>query len=196
MKKIIAIALCLMLCLTAAAFAETHTSVTGAFTIDVPDDWYVIDSAETLQEVLDAGKSVMQDQGLANDQLLATLENVDYTTMDYFYTSDFTGSLNVITTPDSGLTADMLVSLKDSLDQSLIESYVNVGATEENCLPQDPVTLGNYTFYRFEVKDFLGSDISQYITCDSQNTMFTVTFTGVDQATMEAVVASLVSTAD
>ncbi len=188
MKKLLSVLLCLTLCLSVAAVAEsadvqTITSVTGLFTYDLPADYLVI-NAETAETLISTfGEKALADAGLD----ASVLENVDFSGADYAYTGDLSGNLNVQVTPESGISQSSLESLASMLDKTLTDSYVQFGLTEEDCEPKGVEQIGENTFYIFHV-NMMGSSMDQFMTANEAQTMFTITFTNMDEAAERAIV--------
>ncbi|MDO4357038.1 MAG: hypothetical protein Q4E13_11070 [Clostridia bacterium] len=190
MKKLLSVLLCLMLCVSAAAMAESAdvqsiTSVSGLFTYDLPSDYLVI-TADTAETIINAyGADMLAEAGMD----ASILESMDYANTDYAYTSDFSGNLNVQITAESGLSQSMLESLASMLDKSLTDTYVQFGVAEEDCEPRGVEQIGENIFYMFHV-NMLGSTMDQFITFNEAQTMFTITCTNMDEAAERAILES------
>ena len=134
MKKSILTLCALLLCAaagTAVSAQETELSTEAAsvkegwmlytsasselYTIEVPDD-YIELSADTLDTLMDTvGEDIFENAGLD----LSILGSIDYSNTDYLYSADMLSNLNVQISKASGLTQDMITSMKDDLDAQI-----------------------------------------------------------------------------
>lgn len=197
MKKLIAGLLCLMLLCT-GAFAEktarqytiknpqTATSVTGMFTFEVPQEYHVFNAeyaqeflsshtAADLTELLDASEEKAQ-------ALLNMLSSIDFSAADYVYAEDFSSNINIQVAYDTGMSQEFLVEYASTLNSILTEQTVAMGLTEEDCCPMGVAPVGSnpMIWYGFST-NLHGVYTYQYMTCDDNGTLFTVSMTGVPQ---------------
>ena len=175
--------LCAALCSPAVGMAAEngrgenyveYTSVTGMFTIEIPEDYIPLD-AETTEQIMDMGAELG-----VGDIDLSILEYVDYESMDYIYSDDWMANFNVQVTQNNGMTQEMLEASADILGETLIEQYAAVNVPEENCYPQGIGEINGNTFYIFFV-DIAGSMVHQYMTCNEDGDLFTFSFTDMDE---------------
>ncbi len=204
MKKSILTLCALLLCAaagTAVSAQETELSTEAAsvkegwmlytsasselYTIEVPDD-YIELSADTLDTLMDTvGEDIFENAGLD----LSILGSIDYSNTDYLYSADMLSNLNVQISKASGLTQDMIASMKDDLDAQMAATYMAIGVAEEDCEPMDVEQIGENTFYRYTVS-MMGSTMHQYIICNEDTDMFTITFTNFDEEIEKEIIES------
>ena len=191
MKKIITLVLCVLLCFSTIAVAEEAaapqavTSVTGLFTVELPEGYQAL-STDLIQAAMDKfGSKELQN---ANYDISA-LQNLDLTSGDYYYSEDFSRNFNVQVAPESGITTDTLESMADSLGLSLTEAYVDFGAAEEDCEAVGIELIGERPFYVYRVV-LLKQPLSQYITADANGNMYTLTFTNMEEEAVPAILTS------
>lgn len=191
MKKIITWVLCVLLCFSTIAVAEEAaapqavTSVTGLFTVELPEGYQAL-NADLIQAAMDKfGSKELQN---ANYDISA-LQDLDLTSGDYYYSEDFRRNFNVQVAADSGITVDTLESMAEQLGLSLTEAYVEFGAAEEDCEAVGVEQIGERPFYVYRVV-LLKQPLAQYITADANGTMYTLTFTNVEEEVVQAVLTS------
>lgn len=172
-----------------------YTSVTGTFTCKIPSDPIVMSGLdqEALMNLLDV-ETISEGIGVdaeAAQTMIDAIAAMDYSSADFIYTGNFMGNLNIQVTSDSGMTPAMLSMASSVLDQQLIASYGTMGVAEEDCAPQGIVTIGENpnTWYKFTLV-FGGQPMAQYITCNDEGTMFTLTFTNFPEEQELAIVES------
>jgi len=197
MKKLIAALLCLMLLCTAAVAEttdrqytienpQTAESVTGMFTYEVPQEYHVFTeeyaaeflgshTAADLAGILNADETKAQ-------RLLDMLSGIDFSTADYVYAEDFSSNINIQVAYDTGMSQEFLVQYASTLDAMLTEQTIAMGLTEEDCCPMGIAPVGNnpLIWYGFSTRIY-GVYTYQYMTCDDNGTLFTVSMTGVPQ---------------
>lgn len=155
------------------------------YTIEVPED-YLEMSADTLDTLMETvGADVFEKAGID----ISVLGEIDYSNTDYLYTADMLGNLNVQISKASGLTQEALESMKESLDDQLTTTYVSMGVAEENCEPMEIEQIGDYSFYCYHVS-MMDSTMHQYIICNEDTDMFTITFTNIDEETEKEIIES------
>lgn len=204
MKKSILTLCALLLCAaagTAVSAQETELSTEAAsvkegwmlytsasselYTIEVPDD-YIELSADTLDTLMDTvGEDIFENAGLD----LSILGSIDYSNTDYLYSADMLSNLNVQISKASDLTQDMITSMKDDLDAQMAATYMAIGVAEEDCEAMDVEQIGENTFYRYTVS-MMGSTMHQYIICNEDTDMFTITFTNFDEEIEKEIIES------
>lgn len=197
MKKLIAALLCLMLLCTAAVAETTERlytienpqtagSVTGMFSYEVPQEYRVFTeeyAAEFLSSHTAADLAGLLNSDEAKAQrLLDMLSSIDFSAADYVYADDFSANINIQVAYDTGMSQEFLVEYASTLNSILTEQTVNMGLTEEDCCPMGVAPVGSnpMIWYGFSTKLY-GVYTYQYMTCDDNGTLFTVSMTGVPQ---------------
>ncbi|MDO4357039.1 MAG: hypothetical protein Q4E13_11075 [Clostridia bacterium] len=183
MKKTLALVLCVLLCASVVALAEdaspsqTVTSVTGLFTVDLPEGYAPL-STELIQSAMDKFGSKELEKAQYD---ISALQDLDLTAGDYYYSDDFARNFNVQIAEGSGITLDMLETQADQLGEILTESYVAFGLSEKDCETVGVEVIGETPFLLFNVT-MLNQEVHQYITVDDNETMYTLTFTNMNDA--------------
>ncbi len=197
MKKFVSILLSMLLLFTTVtALAEPITSVSGLFTYELPENCIKVDATllETLVKQLEA-EDYEDAAGIdkeAAQNLIAVLEQVDFSTADLLYTQDMTGNVNIQVVAGVGVTQAFLPILKSEFDKELTTQYTSgFGIAEEDIQPQELVQFGDNTYYVLYLS-FMGMPIHLYITFDAAGNQLTFTFTGVDEETEKALMESIV----
>lgn len=190
LKRMFAILL-VLICLAAAASAETvpYTSVTGQFAIDIPED-YTPMTGELLRLLVQSedGRKLLDSMGFTDD-MMSLLSDLDFGGIDFIYSSDFTGNLNVACQESGGLTMALMELLRSTLDAELKNQYAALGVAEKDMQPLGIVIKGENSFYGFKVS-MLGMEMSQYIICGGNDLMVTLTGTNFDETVMDTILAS------
>lgn len=206
MNKVVSVlALVMVLCLLCTGFAmaapgavnaESTTveaaeekvieAANGTITYVLPEGCVRL-TADELSLVLDIAVASGGMEELGGEQLQAQLEEqaaqMDFNSMDSFYTSDFAGNTMLQITANQGLTNAMLPLLKGTLDQMMVSQYMQMGyiASEEDAELMAIQHMGDNTFYAIKLNAFGGAmTVEQYITMSADGTkQLTITFTNV-----------------
>lgn len=193
MKKLIALLLAVLL-LAGAACAEeavqvtktaanmqTVESVTGLVTFDVPSRWFVMKPGmiDELFELI--GDDALASAGLDEQAIAyakAAMSQVDLSQMDMVFTASMTGNLNLVAQDASGVTMELIKLLKTAYDQAFISQYAALGAAEDSIVCYDIEQIGDLEWYRLDA-EVMGSEISQFMTCDDNGHLILFTFTNM-----------------
>lgn len=102
---------------------------------------------------------------------------------------DKMGNLNIQHT-SFGFSMDMIVMLKDTLDETFTKQYVDTfGVTEDDITTHDIITVDDRQWYRIDIAmSMMGVDFvaQQYITvCGEENDAYLLTFTAIDDAEVQ-----------
>lgn len=200
MKKMLSLALALMLLMLCPAMAETAevaapavqtlTAPDGTYSFDVPEDFIPMNSftMKMLFSTEEMQNAIAQAMGLADaSQLEVYFEQLEASNMMIVYGPDMLANMNTQAIATE-LTMDILVLLKDVMDESTTQQYVNLGIAEEDIHPMEIQEIGSYRWYGMQVK-MMGLDIQTMMTIEN-GVQYVLTFTGMDAATMESILTS------
>ena len=197
MRKIVVFLLCLMLIAT-PALAERKTSVTGLFTFECPDDCLQI-TGEFIDELLngDMTEEIQSEMGNigfdpdALSDLFEQMRSVDLSSLDFIYSSDFTGNVNMYAQVGLGLTPDMLPLIVSALDEQMVSLYMSMGVPEDGINLMGIQEIGGNSFYTTYIEMTGGLSMHQYMAFNEAGDQIVFTFTGFPQedelALMESV---------
>ena len=194
MKKVLSLLLGATLLFTGAfnalaweGEAKTLTSSTGLYTIDIPKDYLPI-TKETMNELIaEIGESVLKEAGLDTSLLEAMTDPSNKA--DYVFAPDLSGNLNVQVTVQSGITSELFPLVASQLGSAISAQYEQVGVGKESQEDRGLVEVGDVTFYNYFV-NITGADMDQFITCDAEGNMFTMTFTNFDDELKQMILES------
>lgn len=194
MKKLLSLLLCTaILCagafvaLAEAVGVKTLISVSGLYTLEIPED-YVLITKETVGAMIDAyGESRLEEAGL-DSSVLEMMANSN-AMADYVYAPDLSCNLNVQVSVKSGITSELLPLVVSQFDEALSSQYQQIGVPQENQEARGLVERGDTTFYNYYV-NIGGLDIDQFMTFDAAGDMFTLTFTAFDEALEQQILSS------
>lgn len=204
MKKLLSLLLCAAI-LCAGAFValaeevgvKTLISVSGLYTLEIPED-YVPITEETIGAMLDAyGESRLEEAGLDSSLLDSVLEMMANSNamMDYVYAPGLSCNLNVQVSAKSGITPELLPLVVSQFDEALSSQYQQIGVPQENQEARGLVESGDTTFYSYHV-NIGGLDIDQFMTFDAAGDMFMLTFTAFDEALEQQILSSFALTGE
>ena len=186
MKKTLALILTVMLLCCACAENGTYVSDSGLFSYQYPEGYIALSSA-SIDEVLSDPdmKAVFDNAGVD----VSALKSTDGTLMEFLYTPDFSGNMNVITMPNTGINMDYMIVLQDMFYSAYVEQYVALGAKEEDVAFLGFLEYGANTYFGIKVQ-LWGVDMTQYVICDDNGTMCTFTFSMMDEEAISTVLSS------
>lgn len=216
MKRILSLFLVIfMLCCASVAAAESgspygrvskmsgevmpYESVSGLFFMEIPNDYIALDSV-VFQEITSAISSMDADEfqsfyNLDYEAASALFSSIDPALIagcDYIFAPDLVGNMNVISTPDLGITQDALAAFNDVLIPQLTAQYVSLGAAEESCIGLGVVTYGNNDYIGFSVELVVGTPTYQYITANANGDMIVFSFGGITEEVIASILESVI----
>ena len=142
MKKILCLVLSLMLLALCPAMAENAveelrmqvlTSPNGDYSFEVPETYFTMDAEwfASLMGQEEFQKLLSNMMGLEDPSMLETyIQMMEASNMMIVYAPDFFANLNVQAVPAS-LSMDMVVALKSTLDETMVQQYTALGLAEE-----------------------------------------------------------------
>lgn len=196
MKKMLSLLMALLMLVLCTASAET-TALTqtvsapdGGYSFDVPAD-YIPMNSETMTALLTSDamvELVAQMFGLTDvSQLDAYLAQLNANNMLYVYASGMGGNINA-KSDEATLTMSQMVELKTQLDAAITQQYVAMGFLEENIVPREIQTIGDYTWYGI-MASMMDVPVLVMMTV-VDDVQYTITFTGIDEAECLSILAS------
>ena len=196
MKKLLSLVMALMMLMICPAMAETTAemqlliSPDGTYSFEVPQDFFTMD-ADILKTVFaapEAQQALAQAMGLQDaSQLAVYFEAMQEANMMIVYGSDMVSNLNVQVTAAT-LNMDMLVLLKDMMDNAMAQQYQTIGIAAEDIHPLDIQEIGSYSWYGTHLV-MMGMDVYSMLTI-TNGVQYTVGFTGLDADVMQHVLES------
>ncbi|MBQ4579053.1 MAG: hypothetical protein IJA83_00190 [Clostridia bacterium] len=204
MKKILCLVLSLMLLALCPAMAENAaeelrmqvlTSPNGDYSFEVPETYFTMDAewVASLMEQEEFQKLLTNMMGLEDPSMLETyIQMMEASNMMIVYAADFYANLNVQAIPAS-LSMDMVVALKSTLDETMVQQYTALGLAEEDIGFMEIQQIGEYRWYGVQMV-LAGTTLQTMITV-VDDTQYTVTFTGMDEAASQHVLESFRATA-
>lgn len=173
-----------------------HTSVTGMFRYELPADMVVMNGAtkSSLLSTVDI-ELLMNTYGMSKQEVSDILDYVleeDCSEYDLIYSADFIGVLHILFAPDCGITPDDLPYAQETLDEMYTSEYVDIGASEDNCVPHGIITVGenHNKWYKFSAI-FNGSKYVTYLTSNDAGDMFRFDFCDFSEEQALAIIESV-----
>ena len=175
-----------------------YESVSGLFSMEIPSDYIALDSV-VFQDITDAINSMDADDfqsyyNLDYEAASALFSSIDPALIagcDFIVAPDLIGNMNVISTPDIGITQDALAAFNDVFIPQLTAQYVSMGAAEESCISLGVVTYGNNDYIGFSVELVVGTPTYQYITANANGDMITFSFGAFPEEVIATILESV-----
>ena len=175
--RILALILAVLFVFSCASAEQNvlYPSSTGLFAFEIPGDYIVVDG-ETIAELAQTadGIAMLNDLGITAEML----GSLDFSSIEYYYTPDFTGSLNV-NAMYGDVSMEMIELYYTELDSVLMEQYGAFGVSKSDMESLGVQSFGENRFYGFQVYVF-GTLLWQFITVDNNNIQYTFTFNNFD----------------
>lgn len=202
MKKLLSLLLALTLLILPCAFAESAEDTEGAETTEeievqlvedsiaglrynLPADWIVLSSA-AIESLIAAGTETEEVESALSDELIAQVEALTQSGISMSMSADMLSNLNILVSPASGMTTQMLYDSKDVL----LESY-KAQESQGLTLESDGLlaTFGERDFMSISCTMLEQSmDVYMFIENDM---MYTITFTNATPEVEEVMLGSI-----
>ncbi len=202
MKKLLSLLLALTLLILPCAFAESAEDTEGAETTEeievqlvedsiaglrynLPADWIVLSSA-AIESLIAAGTETEEVESALSDELIAQVEALTQSGISMSMSADMLSNLNILVSPASGMTTQMLYDSKDVL----LESY-KAQESQGLTLESDGLlaTFGERDFMSISCTMLEQSmDVYMFIENDM---MYTITFTNATPEVEEVMLSSI-----
>ena len=202
MKKLLSLLLALTLLILPCAFAESAEDTEGAETTEeievqlvedsiaclrynLPADWIVLSSA-AIESLIAAGTETEEVESALSDELIAQVEALTQSGISMSMSADILSNLNILVSPASGMTTQMLYDSKDVL----LESY-KAQESQGLTLESDGLlaTFGERDFMSISCTMLEQSmDVYMFIENDM---MYTITFTNATPEVEEVMLSSI-----
>lgn len=202
MKKLLSLLLALTLLILPCAFAESAEDTEGAETTEeievqlvedaiaglrynLPADWIVL-SAAAIESLIAAGTETEEVESALSDELIAQVEALTQSGISMSMSADMLSNLNILVSPASGMTTQMLYDSKDVL----LESY-KAQESQGLTLESDGLlaTFGERDFMSISCTMLEQSmDVYMFIENDM---MYTITFTNATPEVEEVMLSSI-----
>ena len=158
MKKLLSLLLALTLLILPCAFAESAEDAEGAepteeievqlvedsisgLRYNLPADWIVL-SAAAIESLIAAGTETEEVESALSDELIAQVEALTQSGISMSMSADMLSNLNILVSPASGMTTQMLYDSKDVY--MFIENDMMYTITFTNATPEvEEVMLGS-----------------------------------------------------
>ena len=197
MRKVIVFVLCLML-IAMPAFAEQYSSNTGLFTYECPENCIPI-TGEFIDAMLNGDMSDYLQSGMgelgfdesALDEVFENIKNLDLSNMDFIYTTDMSGNVNMFAQMGLGVTPDMLPMLVSMLDEQMVSTYAAMGVPEESVESLGIQEIGGTQFYVIYVEMSGGLSMHQYMAFNEDGDQIMITFSNFPAEDEQALVESI-----
>lgn len=202
MKKLLSLLLALTLLILPCAFAESAEDTEGAETTEeievqlvedsiaglrynLPADWIVLSSA-AIESLIAAGTETEEVESALSDELIAQVEALTQSGISMSMSADMLSNLNILVSPASGMTTQMLYDSKDVL----LESY-KAQESQGLTLESDGLlaTFGERDFMSISCTMLEQSmDVYMFIENDM---MYTIRFTNATPEVEEVMLSSI-----
>ena len=202
MKKLLSLLLALTMLILPCAFAENaedaeNTEATEEIEVqlvedaiaglryNLPADWIVL-SAAAIESLIAAGTETEEVESALSDELIAQLEGLTQSGISMSMSADMLSNLNILVSPASGMTTQMLYDSKDVL----LESY-KAQESQGLTLESDGLlaTFGERDFMSISCTMLEQSmDVYMFIENDM---MYTITFTNATPEVEEVMLGSI-----
>ena len=207
MKKLLSLLLALTMLILPCAFAESaedaeNTEATEEIEVqlvedaiaglryNLPADWIVL-SAAAIESMLAAGMETEEVESALSDELIAQVEVLTQSGISMSMSADMLSNVNILVSPASGMTTQMLYDSKDVLLESY-KAQESQGLTLEN--EGLLVTFGERDFMSISCTMLEQSmDVYMFIENDM---MYTITFTNATPEVEEVMLGSIEDSAD
>ena len=202
MKKLLSLLLALTLLILPCAFAESAEDAEGAepteeievqlvedsisgLRYNLPADWIVL-SAAAIESLIAAGTETEEVESALSDELIAQVEALTQSGISMSMSADMLSNLNILVSPASGMTTQMLYDSKDVLLESY-KAQESQGLTLEN--EGLLATFGERDFMSISCTMLEQSmDVYMFIENDM---MYTITFTNATPEVEEVMLGSI-----
>lgn len=202
MKKLLSLLLALTLLILPCAFAESAEDTEGAETTEeievqlvedaiaglrynLPADWIVL-SAAAIESLIAAGTETEEVESALSDELIAQVEALTQSGISMSMSADMLSNVNILVSPASGMTTQMLYDSRDVL----LESY-KAQESQGLTLESDGLlaTFGERDFMSISCTMLEQSmDVYMFIENDM---MYTITFTNATPEVEEVMLSSI-----
>ena len=202
MKKLLSLLLALTMLILPCAFAESaedaeNTEATEEIEVqlvedaiaglryNLPADWIVL-SAAAIESMLAAGMETEEVESALSDELIAQVEVLTQSGISMSMSADMLSNVNILVSPASGMTTQMLYDSKDVL----LESY-KAQESQGLTLESDGLlaTFGERDFMSISCTMLEQSmDVYMFIENDM---MYTITFTNATPEVEEVMLSSI-----
>ena len=174
-------------------------SVSGLFSMDVPDSYISVnaDLVKLLYYTMDeeAAQEYFGQSGVDAEQMLELLDGIaaeEFEGFDYVLADDMVSNINARVTENFGVSPQMLGFMADMLSDTIIDNYVSMGIPQEEIHALGVETHGSTDFMGIMIENVGEQKVCQYMTVNEEKAMIMLTFTGIPDEVVKAVLSSVI----